>query len=245
MLLDEVDRLHKHATRTTGRVEHLAAVRFDDLDHQAHDGTRSEELAALRSLAAGKLGEEVFVDLPEEVAGSVGRDVGEILEQLIREVCGLLGASEAEVFVLRQSTFEFGFVFLDGLHRLLERLGNVLFLRKLQQVIVTRVVGQIESAFLNGDVRDLLLATRAFELLVLGDDVVFVPAVVVVGKFEEDQSQHRRGILRWISGQSWREIVGGAPEIGFELFELVFRHLVHSIAAGIKLGLQHLIGLKF
>ena len=62
-------RLHEHAARAASRIEHLAAVRFDDLDHQTHDGTRREEFAALLSLAARELGKEVFVNLPEEIAG--------------------------------------------------------------------------------------------------------------------------------------------------------------------------------
>ena len=47
MFLNELRRLHEHAARAAGRIEHLAAVRFDDLDHQANNRTRSEKLAAL------------------------------------------------------------------------------------------------------------------------------------------------------------------------------------------------------
>ena len=148
---------------------------------------------------------------------------------MIRDVLGLLVAGEAEVFVLRQDAFEFGLVFLDGLHRLLERLGDVFFLREIQQVVVARVVGQIEPALLNGDVRELLLAPRAFELLVFRDDVGFMPAVIVVGEFEEDQTEHRRGILAGFEVGVGAEVVGGAPEIGFKLFELVFRHVTFRI----------------
>ena len=61
-------------------------------------------------------------------------------------------AGKPEVFVLRQDAFEFRFVFLDGLHRLLERLGDVLFFRQIQQVIVAGMIGQIEPALFDGDV---------------------------------------------------------------------------------------------
>ena len=66
---------------------------------------------------------------------------GEILEQLIGYGAGLLVAGEAEIFVLGQNAFEFGFVFLDGLHRLFERFGDVFFLGKFEQIFVTSMVG--------------------------------------------------------------------------------------------------------
>ena len=66
---------------------------------------------------------------------------------------------------------------------------------QIQQVVIARMVGQIEPAFLNGDVGKLLLAPRAFEVLVFRDDLGFVTAVIVVGELEEDQTEHRRGIL--------------------------------------------------
>ena len=89
--------------------------------------------------------------------------LAKVLEQLIRNVLRLLVAGEAEVFVLGQDAFEFGFVLLDGLHRLLERFGDVFLLRQIQQVVVARMIGQIKPALLNRDVRNLLLAPRAFQ----------------------------------------------------------------------------------
>ena len=47
MLLNELRRLHEHAARTARGIEHLAAVRLDDLHHEADDGARREKLAAL------------------------------------------------------------------------------------------------------------------------------------------------------------------------------------------------------
>ena len=40
---------------------------LENLDHEAHDGRRGVELAALLSLSARELAEEVFVDAPEGV----------------------------------------------------------------------------------------------------------------------------------------------------------------------------------
>jgi len=55
------------------------------------------KLAALLAFATREFGQEVFVNLPEQIAG--------------------------------------------GLHRLLERLGNILLLRQIQQVLIARMIG--------------------------------------------------------------------------------------------------------
>ena len=150
--------------------------------------------------------------------------LAKFFEKLIRDGLGLLVAREAEVFVLGQDAFEFRLVFLDGLHRLLERLGDVLLLREIQQVVVAGMVGQIEPALLDGDLRNLFLAPRAFELLVFGEDFGLVAAVVVVGEFEKDQPEHWRGILAGLEIGVGAQIISGTPEVGFELFQLVASH---------------------
>lgn len=105
---------------------------------------------------------------------------------MIGDVLRLPIAREAEVFVLGQYAFEFRFVFLDRFHRLLERLRDVPFFGKIQQMTLACVVGEIKSALLGSNVGNLLLAPRALELLKLGDDFGFVLAVIVVGELEED-----------------------------------------------------------
>ncbi len=74
---DELGRLHEHAAGTAGGIEHLAAVRLDDLDHQAHHGTRREKLAAFLAFATREFGQEVFVNLAEQIAGGIRRYIGE------------------------------------------------------------------------------------------------------------------------------------------------------------------------
>src|SRR5262245_17674229 len=111
---------------------------LDHLDHEANDRARGEKLAALLTLASGELGKEVFVNLAEQIAGSVGWNVGEMLEKLVRN--GSVTARQASVLVLGQDTFELGLVLLDRFHRLLEFLGDVFFLRKVQQVVIARMV---------------------------------------------------------------------------------------------------------
>ena len=69
------------------------------LDHEANDRARRKEFATFRSFAASELAEKVFVNLSEQVAGKVRRNVGEVLEQLVWNSVGLLVAREAKIFV--------------------------------------------------------------------------------------------------------------------------------------------------
>jgi hypothetical protein len=57
--------------------------------------------------------------------------------------------------------------------------------------VTSRSAGPVEAALLDGDFRDIFFATRALEFGVLVDDFLFVAVVVVIGKLEEDQPQHR------------------------------------------------------
>ena len=101
------------------------------------------------------------------------------------------------------------------------------------------MVGQIEPAFLDGDIGKLLLAPRSFELLIFGEDFGLMAAVIVVGEFKKDQPEHWRGILAGLKVGVGTQVIGGTPEIGFELFELFFGHgdSINRKLRGSRLGL--------
>ena len=103
MLFYEVGRLYEHAARTAGRIEYFAPVRLYHFDHETHDGTRCKKFAALLSFALGELSEEIFVDLTEEVACGVRRYIGEIFQELVRQVFGLVSAGKFGVLILREN----------------------------------------------------------------------------------------------------------------------------------------------
>ena len=168
MLIDELRRLHEHAARAAGRVKDLAAVRLDDLHHQPDHRARGKELAAALAFGHGELAEEVLVDLSEHIALGIGRDIGEVLQQLRGDAAVLLGAGQAKVLVLGQHALQLGLVLLDRLHRLLDRLGDVLLVRQVEQVVVAGVVRQIEAALFDGNSRQLALGALALVLAVLG-----------------------------------------------------------------------------
>src|SRR5437764_1504864 len=160
---------------------------LDHLDHQADYGSRREKLSAFRAFATCELSQEVFVNLSEQVASEIGWDIGKVLEQLVWYGFGLLVAGKAEVFVFRKYTFKFGLIVLNGLHGRFDCLRDILLFWKVEQVVVTRLVWQIESALLNGDFRKLLLAPGTLELLIFSNNFSFVPTIVVVREFQKNQ----------------------------------------------------------
>src|SRR5260221_8364860 len=99
MFRNELARLHKHSGGPATWIKDLAAVRFYDLNHQANDGTRRKDLPAFLAFTAGKLSKEVFVDLPEEIARSVGGNVVESPQKLLWK--HLIRARKWEVRVFR------------------------------------------------------------------------------------------------------------------------------------------------
>ena len=133
-------------------------------------------------------------------------------------------AGQACILLLGQTALELGLVFLDGLHRLLKGLADVLILRKVQKVAVTRMLGEKEATLGDGDLMKRLLATRALKLLELGLNGLLVAAVVDVGEFEEDEPHHRCAILRSFEVGIRPKVIGSGPKVLFELFELCAGH---------------------
>jgi hypothetical protein len=60
--------------------------------------------------------------------------------------------------------------------------------------------------------------------LVLHDDLRFVPTVGVVSELEEDQPEHRCGVLAGFQIGIGAKVVRCTPKVVFELLELVFGH---------------------
>ena len=81
MVLHELDRVNEHAAAAACRVEHFAAVGLDDFDHHPYDALGREELSTTLALGQRKVAQEVFVDLTEDVAFGIGRNVGKRLQQ--------------------------------------------------------------------------------------------------------------------------------------------------------------------
>ena len=79
--------LHEHAAGAARRVEHGAALRVQHVGDQRHQRDGREELTAVVRLLVGELGEEVFVDAPEDVALDPFQLVGvEGAQQLAEDV---------------------------------------------------------------------------------------------------------------------------------------------------------------
>ena len=74
--------------------------------------------------------------------------------------------------------------------------------------------------------RIAVLAARAFQFLILPNDLGFVATVSVIGELEEDQAKNRRRIFAGFEIRVCPEIIGSAPEVFFQLFQLFFGHVL-------------------
>ena len=118
----------------------IAVVGLDDVDDGLHDRRRREELAVVVRALFGELGEEVFVDAAEHVAGGRAQPFGvehahHLFEHVVVE----------PLVVLRQLARERREGGFDRLHGGGERRAEVAVLRRLQDHVVARALRQHEA----------------------------------------------------------------------------------------------------
>ena len=70
VLSDELLGLHEHARRAAAGVIDTSLVWLEHLDQQSYDGAWGVEFSALLALGARELGEEVLVDVAQDVLGA-------------------------------------------------------------------------------------------------------------------------------------------------------------------------------
>jgi len=87
------------------------------------------------------------------------------------------------------------------------------------------MIRQIETAFLDGDLRERLLPPGAFELPVFVENNLLLPAITVISKLQKYQTEHRRGVLAGFEIGVGAQIIRGGPEIVFQLFDVFIVHL--------------------
>ena len=95
-------------------------VGLDDIDDGLHERGRREELAVVVGLLNGELGQEVFVDAAEHVAGGL---LDLFAVEQAHQVFEHLGLEDA--IVLRQDALKRLELVLDGGHGLGDQLGQV------------------------------------------------------------------------------------------------------------------------
>ena len=116
--------LDEHAARSAGGVVDASPIRGNHLDEEADDAGGGVELAAVLSLGAGELGEEVLEDASKEVFGPAG-GIGELdgadeVDEFAKAVLVEVGA--AVVFV--QGALEAGIVPFEGDHGVVDELAD-------------------------------------------------------------------------------------------------------------------------
>ena len=126
LIFNEVARLHEHAARAAGGVENDTVVGLDHVDDSLDDRGRGEKLAVVMRALHRELGEEVFVDAAEHVAGGRAQRFGvECPHHLFQDI-----VLEALV-ILRQLSRERWEVNFHGFHGGGHRCTEVAILRLL------------------------------------------------------------------------------------------------------------------
>jgi hypothetical protein len=184
--------------------------RLDHLDDEADDRGGGEELAAELTLGHREGGEEVLVDLAEDVTAKVGRDGTNALEQLDER-----GVVEAGVG-FREDASEVLVLGLDRVHRVYDGLGDVLALGQVEEMGVAGRLGQVEDP--TG--LEVILADRA-AAAGLGGELSLGLGEPDVGVAEEDQAEDRGGVLGRPEVGVGAELVGGVPESALDVGERV------------------------
>jgi hypothetical protein len=121
---DELHRLHEHLRGTAAGVVHPALVRLEHFNQQLHHAVWRVELAALLSLGARELGEEVLVDATQHVLRLGFRvadlDVGHEIDKLAEPLLVERGAG----VIAGEHALERGVVALDAGHRVVYELTD-------------------------------------------------------------------------------------------------------------------------
>src|SRR5438445_662292 len=119
VVLDKTRTLYKHATRATGRVKDTPIEGFDDLDDQFYQCGWGEKFTAALALRHGKLAQEIFINLAEEIALDIHGNTGKGFEQsnkhvFVQVIVGS-GQDSTQLLVFR----------LNRLHSIVDGLANV------------------------------------------------------------------------------------------------------------------------
>ena len=90
VLVHEVARLHKHAATTASGVEHHALLGFQHVHQHLHQRLGGEKHTIVAGHGTGKLGEEILIDTPDDVAahlvdGLVVEDAEQLAQQVVRK----------------------------------------------------------------------------------------------------------------------------------------------------------------
>ena len=200
MLFDGPGTLHEHTAGTAGRVEDDSVIRVDHMGNQGDNGNGSEELAAVMGLLVGELGQKVFIDAAEDIAGNLLQLLRvEGPKQLAEDI-----VVQLLVFGLGEDAAQVLVILLDGLHRLDQRLGPIGTVRQRHQRIKLCFGPQKDGALFG----KVLLGQRPGFPTPAGQgrlDLHFNQKIPAIGMTQKHQPHDRQEVL--IAG-----IVGIGPQ---------------------------------
>jgi hypothetical protein len=166
-------------------------------------------------LQVGELGEEVFVDAPEDVAARLFQFLRvERPQQLAQHL-----VVQLRVFRARQHAFQALVILLDRVHRALDGLGAIGAVGQRHQRVELRLGPQVDRALL----RKVFLGRRPCLAAAPGQirlDAVLDGEIAAVGVPQENEPHHRQEILVAGVVGVGTQIVRGTPQAFLDRFDV-------------------------
>ncbi len=205
----EARRLHEHAAGAAGRVEDAAVERFADLGQQLDDAAGRVELAALLSLRARELPQEVFVDAAKGVEVHAGRNLGDLAQQFLEQRGG------EEVVALGQHAGQQRVVLFDLAHGRVDAGADVGRFGQGQQMVEARRGRQVKHA--GGVIGGRFVqATAAAGAGLRAGQAGALRRKAHLGEAQEDEAQDGAGILLRLQPGVSAELIGRVPQALFQ-----------------------------
>ncbi len=214
-LFDEVAALHEHAARAAGQIGHHAVAGFDDVDQRLHQRRWREKFAVVLCALHGELHQEIFVNAAKHITRGVAQGIAvkaaqQVFEQLVVKA----------VVVFGQAALQRRKVGLDRVHGGHQCATQAGPRRQVEQRVVTRSLGQQQGAALDEvgfDQRPLGHGARRL----IGLDGLQRGLVTVGGVPQKNHAQHRHRIFRGREVGIGPKLIGGFPQAGFNLRDVV------------------------
>ena len=199
-------------------------IGLDDVDDGLHDGRGREELTVIVRLLHRELGEKVFVDTAEHIAG---RLLDQLTIEHAHEVFEHLGLEDAVVLgQYAEQGLELG---LNSGHGLGDEPGQVSAADGglLHDRVVASGLRQIERA-----ARDVVgrqhLALRHLAAGLVGVDLPMCRLETVGRVAQEDHAQHRHEVVAGVELGVGAQIVRRRPQVGLEFFDVLVGVSAHA-----------------
>src|SRR5260221_6544322 len=125
MSLNELFRLDEHTTRPTAWIIDSSFIWLDHLDKELNDGLRCVEFSASLSLCTRKLAKKIFIDPTKDIFRAAFLITQANSSNKVNKFTQPLFIKRWTSVVLREHSFEWWIIFLNGNHCIVNELSDV------------------------------------------------------------------------------------------------------------------------